>query len=187
MGFVSHPVFTLMLVALLGSLIKLDILVGFMGGLFIGSICCLFFRYFSSVVLNSSDVIFWCFALEADAGKRQTGRFDKIYDMIDNHIVVGRPVAGQPAAAQGTVVAAGPAPTVVGATNMMQVQVPAGSGPGSVLQVPAPSGQLMQVTVPAGVNPGQVFQVQLPPAAPQVPAAPQAVVLQEPAAVTNAP
>lgn len=103
-GFVKRPIFSLVLVAFFGSLIKSDMFVGFLGGIFIGSICCILFRYFSAVVLASSDVIFWCFALEADAGKRQEERFPEIYKMIDTQVVVGKPVEGEKAeAVQGAV------------------------------------------------------------------------------------
>merc|ERR1711959_775817 len=98
-AFVSRPIFSLVLVAFFGSLIKSDMLVGFLGGIFIGSICCILFRYFSAVVLASSDVIFWCFALEADAGNRQEERFPEIYKMIDAQVVQGKPVEGQKAEA----------------------------------------------------------------------------------------
>merc|ERR1712060_744797 len=40
--------------------------------------------------------------------------------------------------------------------RQMQVQVPAGYGPGGVLQVQTPAG-LMHVTVPAGCGPGSTF------------------------------
>lgn len=121
-AFVSKPIFSLVLVAFFGSMIKLDILVGFLGGIFIGSISCILFRYFSAVVLASSDVIFYCFALEADAGSRQEERFPEIYKMIDAQVVVGKPVEGQQAeAVQGAVVADQPqvvaTPVVVQATQ----------------------------------------------------------------------
>jgi hypothetical protein len=109
-AFVSRPIVSLVLVAFFGSLIKSDMLVGFLGGIFIGSICCILFRYFSAVVLASSDVIFWCFALEADAGTRQEERFPEIYKMIDAQVVVGKPVEGEKAeAVQGMVVQPAPA------------------------------------------------------------------------------
>jgi hypothetical protein len=52
-----------------------------------------------------------------------------------------------------------------GATTMMQVQVPQGSGPGQPMLVNTPGGQ-MQVIVPAGVMPGMAFQVNVPAPAP---------------------
>jgi len=173
--FVSRPIFTLVFVAFIGTLIKADILVGFMGGIFIGAICCIFFRYFSAVVLNSSDVIYWCFALEADAGAPRQERFEKVYNMIETQIVVGQPVPGQPAgAAQGTPVA----PPAQQGQQMMAVQVPEGSAAGQTLQIQSASGP-MNVVIPQGVAAGQTFQVQVPTA----PAQAQAV---EPAVVGNA-
>ena len=60
---------------------------------------------------------------------------------------------------------------------LVEVQVPAGIGPGQALQIRAPSGQLLQVTVPAGVYAGMKFKAQVPaaspaPVAPSVPALP---------------
>lgn len=42
----------------------------------------------------------------------------------------------------------------------MQVQVPEGAGPGTLLQVASPAGQPMQVKVPDGVQPGGMFTMQ---------------------------
>jgi hypothetical protein len=50
--------------------------------------------------------------------------------------------------------------------QMMQVNCPPGSAPGSTVQVQAPNGQQMQKQVPAGVGPGMMFEVQVPVAAP---------------------
>jgi len=44
---------------------------------------------------------------------------------------------------------------------VMQVQVPAGVGPGAQLQVQAPDGRVVMVQVPPGVRPGQVLQIQV--------------------------
>lgn len=52
-------------------------------------------------------------------------------------------------------------------TNV-SVMVPEGSGPGTVLQVQTPQGQIAQVTVPDGVMAGQTFNAQIPPAQPIV-------------------
>mmetsp|Transcript_39893 Transcript_39893/g.118308 ORF Transcript_39893/g.118308 Transcript_39893/m.118308 type:complete len:301 (+) Transcript_39893:93-995(+) len=71
--------------------------------------------------------------------------------------------------------------------TVMALPVPAGVGPGTTLQVTAPSGQTLQVVVPPGLGPGQVFQVQLPPVQPVMVAA--AVVVAQPvvdAQVVNA-
>eukprot|EP00927_Polykrikos_kofoidii_P053237 TRINITY_DN4751_c0_g1_i1.p1 TRINITY_DN4751_c0_g1~~TRINITY_DN4751_c0_g1_i1.p1 ORF type:complete len:657 (-),score=116.51 TRINITY_DN4751_c0_g1_i1:104-1972(-) len=89
--FVLNPIFSLILLAVFGSLIKLNVLLGFLGGVFIGSICCIFFRYFSTVVLACTDTIFFAFALEAEASKKQE-RFQRLYGLIETY-VVGVPVA----------------------------------------------------------------------------------------------
>ena len=44
--------------------------------------------------------------------------------------------------------------------QIMQVQVPPGSGPGQQIQVHA-GGQLVAVTVPEGVTAGKTFQMQV--------------------------
>lgn len=51
----------------------------------------------------------------------------------------------------------------------MQVEVPPGRGPGSVLVVLAPGGQKVQVTVPPGYGPGSNLLVQFQPTADPVP------------------
>ena len=71
-------------------------------------------------------------------------------------------VAGQPGMAQATAM---PVSTPT-AMQMMQVNCPPSSTPGSMVQVQAPNGQQMQVQVPAGVGPGMSFQVQVPEATP---------------------
>jgi hypothetical protein len=73
-----------------------------------------------------------------------------------------------------------------GATTMMQVQVPQGSGPGQPMLVNTPGGQ-MQVIVPAGVMPGMAFQVNVPAPAPvAVATALPATAVATPAAVATA-
>eukprot|EP00439_Symbiodinium_sp_Y106_P032552 s2870_g3.t3 len=57
-------------------------------------------------------------------------------------------------------------------TNTMQVQVPAGVGPGQQIYVTAPDGAQMLVAVPAGMGPGQVFPVLLPSKPPSSPSSP---------------
>jgi hypothetical protein len=47
------------------------------------------------------------------------------------------------------------------AAGTMEVQCPAGVGPGQMVQIQDPSGQTVQVMVPAGVAPGQMFQIQV--------------------------
>ena len=59
-------------------------------------------------------------------------------------------------------------------SNMMQVTVPDGLGPGDMFMVQAPDGQQMQVQVPPGVKSGMPIQVAMP--------APQAI-----AVVTGVP
>jgi len=100
--FVSNPMVCIVLLAVFGDKIKADILVGFLGGIFVGSVCCLFFTAFAQVVLNSTDVIFYCFALEQETGHRQP-RFSQLYESIEN-FVVGVPIAdgeGHAKAVQG--------------------------------------------------------------------------------------
>jgi len=91
-----------------------------------------------------------------------------------------------PGAAVGAAQVIGAAQAAEPAT-VMALPVPAGVGPGTTLQVTAPSGQTLQVVVPPGLGPGQVFQVQLPPVQPVMVAA--AVVVAQPvvdAQVVNA-
>jgi hypothetical protein len=55
-----------------------------------------------------------------------------------------------------------PTPMTMGApTTQLQVQVPPGAVEGTLLQVQAPDGRTVQVTVPAGVAPGSVMTVQI--------------------------
>merc|ERR1711974_407448 len=60
-------------------------------------------------------------------------------------------------------IAVGPGGTFMPITppNTVMVQVPAGSGPGTKLQVQSPSGQQVEVVVPQGVSAGQCFQAAL--------------------------
>ena len=53
------------------------------------------------------------------------------------------------------------APIMYPQTEQLQLVVPQGSGPGSVLAVQAPSGRQVQVTVPAGYAPGMQMVVQI--------------------------
>ena len=46
--------------------------------------------------------------------------------------------------------------------SMVQVQIPAGVGPGQQFMAQMPDGQQMAVTVPDGCAPGQMIQVQAP-------------------------
>lgn len=91
--FVLNPIFTLIFLALFGAKIKLTVLLGFLGGTFVGSICCLFFRFCSNIVLCCADTMFYAYALEAEAGQKQE-RFKEVYECIESNIVVGVPVTG---------------------------------------------------------------------------------------------
>jgi hypothetical protein len=48
----------------------------------------------------------------------------------------------------------------------MQVEIPAGAAPGSVIRFAAPNGSMMEVVVPPGAAPGSTVFIQLPAAAP---------------------
>mmetsp|Transcript_10855 Transcript_10855/g.25231 ORF Transcript_10855/g.25231 Transcript_10855/m.25231 type:complete len:221 (-) Transcript_10855:143-805(-) len=65
--------------------------------------------------------------------------------------VVAQPVISQPVIAQ-------PQPVAQPASTMMSITVPAGCGPGSILQIQGPNGPL-NITVPPNVGPGATLQV----------------------------
>lgn len=75
-----------------------------------------------------------------------------------------RGVAIQPSTAQTI----GAMTTGMPQTQTMQVQVPAGAPPGTMLQVMSPDGQTIQAAVPPGVMPGEAFTIQIPPQQPPV-------------------
>merc|ERR1712151_760720 len=93
------------------------------------------------------DVIYFCFAVETELGQKQD-RFNDLYEAIKETIATG--VVNN----QGVVVG-----------QPIPVLVPEGAAPGSLLQIPGPTGP-MQVQVPEGVAPGQIFTV-VPPQAQQ--------------------
>eukprot|EP00618_Florenciella_parvula_P008223 CAMPEP_0119532182 /NCGR_PEP_ID=MMETSP1344-20130328/45753_1 /TAXON_ID=236787 /ORGANISM="Florenciella parvula, Strain CCMP2471" /LENGTH=273 /DNA_ID=CAMNT_0007572627 /DNA_START=158 /DNA_END=974 /DNA_ORIENTATION=- len=68
--------------------------------------------------------------------------------------VVAQPVISQPVMAQPQPVAQVAQP----ASTMMSITVPAGCGPGSILQIQGPNGPL-NITVPPNVGPGATLQV----------------------------
>merc|ERR1712187_838723 len=111
--------------------------------IFMGSITCFLLRTMSHVVVSAMDVIYFCFAAEADRGDMQE-RFKDLYDAIKMTIQPGTVnnrgvVLGQP----------------------IPVTVPDGANPGTVLQIQGPHGP-MQVQVPEGVTAGQTFTFTLP-------------------------
>jgi hypothetical protein len=142
---VSYPFISVILVVIIENLLPNDIDAGarailnsVFAAIFMGSITCFLLRTMSHVVVSAMDVIYFCFAAEADRGDKQE-RFNDLYDAIKMTIQPGTVnnrgvVMGQP----------------------IPVQVPEGAGPGTVLQIQGPSGP-MQVQVPAGVTAGQTF------------------------------
>jgi hypothetical protein len=77
----------------------------------------------------------------------------------NNNFTPDNPNIGTPAVPAAMVAPAGPS---IPNGSVLQVVVPDGMGPGSVLQVAAPNGQVVQVQVPEGHGPGTMFVVALP-------------------------
>mmetsp|Transcript_66752 Transcript_66752/g.150731 ORF Transcript_66752/g.150731 Transcript_66752/m.150731 type:complete len:189 (+) Transcript_66752:2-568(+) len=105
--------------------------------LFMASITVYILMAVSKIVINSMDVIFFCFAIEEEMKAEKQERFNDMYESIKTTIIsgdvknnsnatIGQPVAGQPAQA----VPAQPAdqPTVVGTA----VSQPEGAGNNNV-------------------------------------------------------
>jgi len=134
----SYPFVTIVLVVVfestLGSLFAHDPefhevrarLNSIMASLLMGSVTTLILGTMSEIVVNAMDVIFFCFAVEAENAQQQE-RFDQLYCSIKASIiqgqvagtgggvVQGRAVAGAPPMEQ-PVVASNPPITVVGST-----------------------------------------------------------------------
>lgn len=134
---------------------------GFLGGVFVGSVCCLFFRYFSLLVLNSADTIFYCFALESDYGQTQE-RFQKIYQMVNSVQVQANPQQAFNAAPMAAFV---PAQPQVEMSRMPNPNMPTVQA--TAVVSPAPQGQAVQAV------PVQAMPVQAAPMAPVAIAYPQ--------------
>lgn len=118
-----------------------------------------------AVILNS------CEELSRSTGGQVTVQYRTMF------VGMCKPKGAQPFRA----IALSPAGVAIGMAapvgQPMQVQIPEGATPGTVLQVQAPTGQMLQVQVPQGLLPGQTMQVQVP--APQ-PIVVQATVIQNP-------
>jgi len=115
--------------------------------LFMGAVSVFIMKFVSLVVVDTMNVIFFCFGVETDNGKKQD-RFTELYDTI-------KTVVGTNPANAGVVVGTTPG------TTTLQVQVPDGATPGTVISTAGPTGPV-QVTVPPGFSPGMVMQVAVP-------------------------
>jgi len=92
---VSYPLFSIVFIVFLEALLPNDIdgtgraiLNSIFAAIFMGSITNFLLRTMSHVVISAMDVIYFCFAVEADLGQGQD-RFQELYAAIKDTIVPG--------------------------------------------------------------------------------------------------
>jgi len=100
--FLKQPLVTLVLLSIVLGNIRINMLAGTFVGLFVGSITNIVFTFAGEVVHNSGDTIMYCFALEAEDGKKQE-RFAEMYKQMKTVVGEGTP-AGSQEVVQGNVV-----------------------------------------------------------------------------------
>jgi len=151
---ISRPFLVLVIIVLVENLLAgsdigeaRSVLNIIFAALFMGAISLFIMKFVSLVVVDTMNVIFFCFGVETDNGKKQD-RFTELYDTI-------KTVVGTNPANAGVVVGTTPG------TTTLQVQVPDGATPGTVISTAGPTGPV-QVTVPPGFSPGMVMQVAVP-------------------------
>lgn len=90
MFFIKHPLATIFVVTFIHGVLPREFLTGspytvyfnsFCMAIYLACISTLVFEYFALVVTYSTDVIFYCFALEAEMGKRQD-RMSDLYSLL---------------------------------------------------------------------------------------------------------
>lgn len=103
--FVSHPLMSLILIGLFQGLISgiTRDAIGFLTGIFVGSIANIVFHFVAEIVLNSCDCIFYCFAQEQDRQLTQD-RFNHLYDVVKGNVNTGTPAGDTTAVVSGTAV-----------------------------------------------------------------------------------
>jgi len=180
-GWISNPFASLVLVVVLENTLGSAIATSnetravfniIFAALFVGAIAMFIMKFVSLIVTNAMNIIFFCYAVEADNGQSQE-RLNQLYDVIKKSVVDGVAPANA-----GVVSGSSPA------TVMLQVTVPEDAQPGQLIQVQGPAGPV-QVTIPQGFAPGQIMQVAVPAA--QQPAAAPAPAAEPSVAVVGNP
>lgn len=118
--------------------------------LFMGAVTLFVLTFVSQLVVSACDVVFFCFAVEAEHQQAEQERFGELYKSIKQTVVPGM-VPG----AQGVVVGHAPTQTV-------HVVIPEGMSAGQTMRVQAPSGSQVNVVLPEGSQPGQTIAVLVP-------------------------